>query len=272
MSRPARHFAGKHALITGGSAGIGAAVARRLVERGTGVTLVARQPGRLEDAAAGLRQVAEEVRVRTLPPDVADEAAVVAAVAAELAAQPVDLLVNCAGVAHSARFTETPAADFRRQMEVNYFGTLWMLRAVVPHLLERGAGQIVNVGSMASLAGYYSYSAYAPAKFAVYGLTQVLRAELEPRGVAVSILLPPNTATDQLAAELASAPPEMRRFHKSGPVLDPDEVAQALFRGLKRGRFEIIPGFSSRLVARVGRLWPGLTRAFFDRLTGRPPA
>lgn len=263
------HFADRHALVTGGSKGIGAAIARGLVQRGAGVTLVARRPEPLEATAASLVRARSDACVRTLALDVGDEAAVAAAVPAELAEQPVDILANAAGVAHSGRFTETAAAEFHRQLEVNYFGTLWMVRAVVPHLLARGDGHVVNVGSMASLMGLYSYGAYAPAKFAVYGLSEVLRAELRPRGIEVSILLPPNTDTDQLAAEQASAPPEVRRMHDSSPVLQPDYVAGVLLRGVARRRFEILPGFNSRLVALLVRLSPSVSRAVLDRLVAR---
>jgi 3-dehydrosphinganine reductase len=199
-----------------------------------------------------------------------DEATVRHAIPEELSAQPVDLLVNCAGVAHAARFMETDPSEFRRQMEVNYFGTLSMARAIIPHFLSRRSGYLVNVGSLASLEGVYGYSAYAPSKFAVHGLSQVLRAELRVHGIGVSVLQPPNTQTAQLEAEEAMAPPETLRISRTTKALSADRVADALVCGVARGRFEIIPGLDSRLVARLHRITPTPLRAFFDWQVGRP--
>jgi 3-dehydrosphinganine reductase len=262
-------FAGKHALITGGSTGIGAAVAARLAQLGCGVTLVARGAGALEDAAAQIELEQPGVAVRTLALDVADEAAVAAAVPRELAAQPADIVVNNAGIAHAGRFLDTEPERYRALMEVNFFGTLWMCRAVVPHLRERGRGHLVNVASMAAIEGIYGYSAYAPSKFAMYGFTQVLRAELKPDGIGVSVLLPPNTDTAQLAAEIEQIPPEMKRIHETSSVMSPQDVAEALLRGVARGRFEIIPGLEGLLLNRLHRTSHRPLRSYFDWHVGR---
>lgn len=244
--------------------GIGLATATRLVGLGTGVTLVARRQEFLDDAAATLARQGRNVPVRTLALDVTNEAEVRSEIPSELAAQSVDMLVNCAGVAYAGRFTETPASEFRRQMEVNYFGSLSMARAVIPHFLSRHSGYLVNVGSLASLEGVYGYSAYAPSKFAVHGLSQVLRAELRVHGIGVSVLQPPNTQTAQLEAEEATAPPETLRISRTTRALTADRVAEALVRGIARGRFEIIPGLDSRLTARLHRITPTPLRLFFD--------
>jgi 3-dehydrosphinganine reductase len=259
----ARAFAGKHALITGASTGIGAAIAARLAQLGCGVTLVARGADALEDAAARMSREQPGVTVRTLALDVADEAAVAEAIPRELAAQPADIVINNAGVAHAGRFLDTEPERFRALMEVNFFGTLWMCRAVVPHLRERGRGHLVNVASMAAIEGIYGYSAYASSKFAVYGFTQVLRAELKPDGIGVSVLLP-NTDTAQLAAELEQIPPEMKRIHETSSVMSPQDVAEALLRGVARGRFEIIPGLEGRLLDRLHRTSHRPLRSYFD--------
>lgn len=244
--------------------GIGLAVARLLTGMDASVTLLARRPEPLAAAAEALSSECPGAPVRTLALDVTDEAAVASEIPQEMAEQPVDLLVNSAGIAHAGRFLETQPADFRSQLETNYLGTVWMVRAVLPHLLERGRGHVVNVGSIASLEGVYGYSAYAPAKFAVYGLSQVLRAELRPHGLGVSVLLPPNTDTEQLVAERASAPAEMRRINETSRVMNPERVAKALLAGVARGRFEIIPGLDSRVMARVHRWSRAPLRTYFD--------
>jgi 3-dehydrosphinganine reductase len=260
----ASHFVGRHALISGGSTGIGAAAARSLASRGAGVTLIARREDVLGRAAAEISGEHPGVRVRTLPLDVTDERAVAHLIARELAEQPADLLVNSAGIVHAGRFLETEPERFRALMETNYFGTLWMVRAVVPHFRERGRGHVVNVSSVAALEGVYAYSAYCASKFAVYGLSQSLRAELRPAGIGVSVVLPPNTDTPMLEAERALIPSELRPAYDSFRVLSATQVAEALVKGIDGGRFEIFPGIDNRLTARLHRLSPAPLRAYLD--------
>jgi 3-dehydrosphinganine reductase len=258
------HFAGRQALISGGSTGIGAAVAHRLAGLGAGVTLIARREEVLARTAGQICAEHPDAEVRILPLDVTDEPAVAEQVPRELAERPADLLINSAGIVHAGRFTDTESGRFRELMETNYFGTLWMTRAVVPHFLRRGRGHLVNVASLAAIEGIYGYSAYSASKFAVHGLSQVLRAELGPHGIRVSVLLPPNTDTPMLEAEQALMPAEMRPIYDSFRVLSADQVAETLLRGVARGRFELIPGLDNRLTARLHRLSPVPLRAYFD--------
>jgi 3-dehydrosphinganine reductase len=265
--RLASRYSGTHALVTGGSAGIGLAIARRLVELGAGVTLVARDADRLAGAAAELE--AAGGAVRTLALDIADEGAVAQIVPRELEKQPADLLVNCAGISSVAEFVDLEPADLRAQMDVNYFGAVWMTRATVPHMLERGDGHVLNVGSTASLVGIHGYAGYTPPKFALYGLSEVLRAELEPRGVGVSIVLPTSTRTSMLDAELEEAPPETRAILEATRILEPEKVAEEALRGVARGRFAIVPGANNRIEMFAYRLAPRIGRAVLDRQARR---
>ena len=258
-ARLADRFRGRHAIVTGGSAGIGLAIARRLVALGAGVTLVARDRERLDAAARELGGA------RTLPLDVADEAAVADAIPREVAEQPADLLINCAGISTAAEFMELSPDQLRREMDVNYFGAVWTTRAVLPHFIERGAGHVVNVGSTASLIGIHGYAAYTPPKFALYGLSEVLRAELAPRGIGVTIVLPTSTRTAMLERELEEAPPETRRIITSARILEPDEVAEAALKAVARGRFEVVPGRDVALQTRAYRLAPRIGRRIVDR-------
>ena len=254
-----RRFRGEHAIVTGGSGGIGLAIARRLVALGGSVTLVARDRGRLERAATDLGGA------RTLALDVADEAAVAAALPAEVAEHPAGLLVNCAGISTTAEFMDLASDALRREMDVNYFGAVWATRAVLPHFAERGRGHVVNVGSTASLVGIHGYGAYTPPKFALYGLSEVLRAELGPRGIGVTVVLPTSTRTPMLERELEEAPAETRAILESTRVLEPDEVAEAALRAVARSRFEVVPGRDVALSMRAYRLAPRIGRALVDR-------
>src|SRR4051794_40610419 len=272
MARLDSHFSGKHVLVTGGSMGIGLAPARRLVDLGAGVTLVARRPEPLAAAAQELERRKPGARVRTLSLDVSDGRAVAEAMQDELEEQPLDILVNGAGIAKPAEFVDADPADLRAHMDVIYFGAVWMTRAVVPHFLEQGGGHIVNIGSTASLIGVYGYTAYTPPKFALYGLSEVLRAELAPRGIGVTIVLPSSTRTGMLEHELETAPPQTRAILKSTRILSAEKVAETLLRAVANGRFEVIPGLDVRLSTRAYVLMPRIGRAVLDREARRASA
>src|SRR3954447_3279859 len=272
MARLDSHFSGKHVLVTGGSIGIGLATARRLVDLGAGVTLVERRPEPRAAAAQELEGRKPGARVRTLSLDVSDGRAVAEAMQRELEEQPLDIIVNGAGIAKPAEFVDADPADVRAHMDVIYFGAVWMTRAVVPHFLERGGGHIVNIGSTASLIGVYGYTAYTPPKFALYGLSEVLRAELAPRGIGVTIVLPSSTPTGMLEHELETAPPQTRAILKSTRILSAEKVAETLLRAVANGRFEVIPGLDVRLSTRAYLLMPRIGRAVLDREARRASA
>ncbi len=167
--------------------------------------------------------------------DVSDPSQAQGAVAAvtEQAGLP-DLVINSAGITHPGYFEEIDLSIFRQMMDVNYFGTLYTIKAVVPGMLDRGSGHIVNVSSLAGLAGAFGYTAYCASKFAVTGLSDALRAELRHRGIIVSCVFPPDTDTPQLAAENLIKPPETKALGATMKVVSADCVA-AIDRGRHRG-------------------------------------
>ena len=101
-----------------------------------------------------------------------------------------DLLINCAGGAHPGYVQELPLEVFHEMMDLNYFGTVHMVKAWLPAMLERGSGHIVNVSSVAGFLGAFGYSAYGPSKYAVRGFSDVLRLEVKPLGLRVSVVFP----------------------------------------------------------------------------------
>jgi 3-dehydrosphinganine reductase len=251
-----------HAIITGGSSGIGLATARLLAERGAVVSLLARGADRLESAAADLRAGGATVYTRVA--DVADRGALAAALDELMAAAgPCDTLVTSAGLARPGRFLELPDDVFRQMIEVDYFGTLYALRSVVPGMVARGRGSVVAVSSAAGLLGIYGYSAYGPAKFAVRGLMESLRAELAPHGVHVGVVYPPDVDTPQLAEENRWKPAETRAISGTIKPLPAEAVARAIIAGIERRRFVICPDRGTRALARLGSvLSPALNRTF----------
>jgi 3-dehydrosphinganine reductase len=265
----------RHAIITGGSSGIGLALALRLAKAGWRLTLLARDPGRLARAKAGLTAAGAE-GVGTFPVDVANAAAVQQAVADAVAAMgPPRLVVASAGMVVPGRFGQLDLEAFRRSIDVNYLGAVHLARAALPSLRAAVGGRIVLISSGAGLVGLYGYTSYAPAKFAVRGLAEALRSELAPEGIGVSVVYPPDTDTPQYREELAHRPEPTSRIAAGARVLDADQVAGAILDGIRKGRFTIAPGWEMSALARLHSLvGPLLHRFWFDRLirlTHRPP-
>ena len=260
-------FGGKHAIITGGSSGIGLATARLLSSAEARVSVLALD----DDDLARLRS--ERLSgVDCFPADVADRSQVFDAVTrAESANGLADLLVTCAGVVHPGYFAELDLDEFEREMQVNYFGTLWSIRAVVPSMLARGHGAIMAISSFAGLVGLFGYTAYCPSKFAVRGLCESLHAELRPHGVHIGCVFPPDTDTPMLAAEVPLKP---REAQASGmlPVLSAEDVAHAVLRGALRRQARVYPGRRTSVLAHVVTAMPGLTAAVNDRDVARHTA
>jgi 3-dehydrosphinganine reductase len=267
-------FRGRRALVTGGSSGIGRAIALALARAGAHVAVVARREAPLRETVEALRAAAPggAQRFAALPADVADPEQAARAVTACVAALGgLDLVVNNAGVTRALRFEDTPPAEFRRLLDVNFLGAVHVTRAALPHL-SAGA-RIANVSSLAGALAIYGYSAYAPSKFALTAFSEVLRQELRPRGIEVAVLLPPDTDTPQLAEEDREKPAETRALAGNVPVLQPAAVADALLDGLARGRAVIVPGWRARATLWAARHFPGLARRLIDRdvaRAGRP--
>jgi 3-dehydrosphinganine reductase len=262
----------RHAIITGGSSGIGKATAIQLARRGAHVTIMARRPdvlaaARLEIEAAR-RSPAQ--RIADLSVDVSDRQAVVDAVqrAGELAG-PCDLLVTSAGIAEPGYFADLTDDTFERAMAVNYFGTLYAIRAVVPEMRANGGGRIVVVSSGAGIVGVFGYAAYSPTKFALRGLAESLRGELARDGIRVSIVYPPDTNTPQLAQEMATKPRETQAITAGAKIWSADGVATAIVKGVQKGRFAITPGWEMTALYWLHSAVLPLLNRQFDRVAAR---
>jgi NAD(P)-dependent dehydrogenase (short-subunit alcohol dehydrogenase family) len=186
-------LAGKHAVVTGASRGIGAAIAQALVAEGMHVSLVAR-------AATSLAQTLAACgagRAEACAADVTDASRVDAAFAAARARfGPVHVLVNNAGQAASAKFTDTDPALWHRILDVNLTGTYLCTRAAVPDMLQQGFGRIVNIASIAGLRGGAYLTAYVSSKHAVVGFTRALALEYATRNITVNAVCPGYVDTD----------------------------------------------------------------------------
>ena len=265
-------FDNKHAIITGGSSGIGRATARLLAQRGAHVSIVARRQELLDetvDELEGLRAHPAQ-RFRACSADVADWEQAQEAIAALTGdGYPPDILVNAAGFAHPGYCEELPLEIFRTTMNVDFFGTLHPIKAVLPTMMARRSGHIVNFSSVAGFLGVFGYTAYGAAKFAVRGFSDVLRAEMKPHGIHVSVIFPPDTDTPQLHYENQFKPLETRRIAGAAKALTADQVARALVRGIERRKVYILPSFDTWLYFVLSNGIPGLFHWYFDRVIAK---
>ncbi|MFG1350026.1 SDR family NAD(P)-dependent oxidoreductase [Xanthobacter autotrophicus] len=238
------------AIVTGGSSGIGLAAARELGRKGCRVALLARDPARL--AAAEARLAGEELSVIARPLDVRDRSATEAMVADLIAHEGPPLwVVTAAGIVEPGFFLEQDAARMEEQVATNLLGTFHVVRAAAPAMAAAGRGHVVLVSSGAGLFGVAGYSGYCASKFAVRGLGEVLRIELAQAGIQVTVAVPPDTDTPQLAYEARLRPGVIAAFAGAGRPLSPEVVARHMIRSAERGRFLSAPGWRLGAIARL---------------------
>ena len=241
-------FRGKSVLITGGSSGIGFAIANTLAEMDAIVILLARDYEKLKAAKSSILEKYPKARVKLVSADVTDAQTLI-----ELHEKYVrnhdtpDILINCAGVARPGYVEEIPLDVYKWTMDIDYHGTVNTIKVLLPGMIERGSGHIVNFSSIAGVIGVFGYTAYSGAKFAIKGFTDALRAELKPKGIKVSIVYPPDTDTPQLAWEDQYKPFETRELAKSDKPIQPSQVAEATLKAVAQGRYKVVPGFSAKL-------------------------
>ena len=214
---------GRYALVTGGSRGIGLASARVLAANGARLALVAR-------GAAALEAAALELGALALPCDLADAAAV-ASLPARLAGAAPDIVVHAAGAFELAAIPATAPEMFDRVLSVNLRAAFLLMRAFLPGMLGRGAGDFVSIGSVAGRAAFPHNGAYAASKFGLRGLHAVLEQELRGTGVRATLVEPAATDTPLWDAIDAAAHPGLR---PRADMLRPEAVADAVLFALTR--------------------------------------
>lgn len=239
-------FNGKNILITGGSSGIGLALAQEFARGGARLFLVARNPGKLEAAVNQLSGLGPGP-FAALPADVSSPEQAKGAVETALQqAGSLDILINSAGNVIPGYVQDLPVEAYRELIETNYLGTVYITKAALPGMMARRAGYIVNISSGAGFVGFLGYTAYSPTKFAVRGFTDCLRNELKPYGIRVAIVYPPDTDTPQLAYDIQHRPVEIN-YAMPVAMQKPEDVARAIIRGIERKQRVIIPDLGTRL-------------------------
>jgi short-subunit dehydrogenase len=267
MTRP---LDGRVAVVTGASSGIGRATAAALARAGARLVLVSRSEARLRAAAEDVARAGEAGRPAAVlaPCDVSDPAAVLAmADRVRRDAGTPDIVVNNAGIGHWAPVVDLPLARIRAVLEVNFFGAVHCTKAFLPAMLERGQGALVFVSSGFGAFPFPNTAAYCASKHALNGFAGSLRAEVEPRGLHVLLVLPGPTRTAFFEANAYPADVLSRYlFLRSAP---PERVARRIVRALVRRRRRVVVGRLNDLGLRLAGALPELASAFLSHVGQR---
>lgn len=235
---PAAPLRGQHAVVTGGGRGIGAAIATELARLGADITVMGRERTVLDQHAARLR-ADFGVAASGIAVDVSRPENVAAAFEDAARSDQPAVLINNAGVAPSGPFRRTGLDQWRATLDVNLLGPVSCIQQVLPGMLERRYGRIVNVASTAGLKGYRYVSAYCASKHALVGLTRALALELAMSGITVNAVCPGFTDTDLTAASIETivsqtgrspedARAELARFNPQNRLIEPWEIARTV--------------------------------------------
>jgi short-subunit dehydrogenase len=245
-------ISGSTILITGASGGIGGAIARQLAERGASLILVNRDGEKLEALAAQLR--ATGGKVTPLVGDLAQPGEPARLVRDALAqAGSIDILINCAGVQNFGFFAEESAADTATLFNVNTIAPIAMVNAVLPHMLERGKGQIVNLGSIFGSIGFPCFASYSASKFALRGFSEALRRELAGTGIGVTYVAPRFTKT-AFNRSVVTRMADALKMNQD----EPESVATSVIATIERDDRECYLGWPEKLFVRINSILPRL--------------
>ncbi len=251
-------FRGKTALITGGSSGIGLETARKLHSRGADILIIARDEERLKASSSTIGE-----RTSWYGVDVSDWEAV-SSLSERISKEKgkMDILVNSAGMVHPSELSKMDPEVMKRTVDVDLMGTMNLCRAFLGSMNR--PGYIVNISSMAGFLGLYGYTAYSAAKFGVWGFSEALRMEVEPDGIGVSVVFPPDTDTPQLRYEDLHKPRELREIGDTIKPISPGAVADAIIRGMEKGAFMVHPTSSGGMAFLAKRMMPSVMSYFLD--------
>jgi short-subunit dehydrogenase len=239
-------------LITGASGGIGGAIARQLAKRGASLILVSRDDDKLQALAAELR--AGGAKAVTIACDLAQPGQPAYLVEAALKQSgAIDILINCAGVQNFGFSADEDPADTAKLFNVNTIAPITLINAALPHMLKRGKGQIVNVGSIFGSIGFPCFAAYSASKFALRGFSESLRRELSGSGVGVTYVAPRFTKT----AFNRSVVTRMANALKMNQD-EPESVAAQVISAIERDGQDSYLGWPEKLFVRINSILPRL--------------
>ncbi|XP_031098008.1 3-dehydrosphinganine reductase TSC10A-like [Ipomoea triloba] len=239
--RPVRvPISNRHVFITGGSSGIGLALALQAAAEGAKVSILARNAGKLEEAKQTIRR-ATGCGVASFSADVRDYDAMKRAVEE---AGAIDVLVCNHGVYASKELENQEVEDVKVMIDVNLIGTFHLIKAALPGMISRpanrGPGSIAIMSSQAGQVGIYGYTAYSASKFGLRGMAEALQQEVIAHNIHVSLIFPPHTDTPALAQEIKRRPQITSKIAvSSGAFIKAEEVAKKSLNGIKCGSFSV---------------------------------
>jgi uncharacterized protein len=257
--RPLRgFFRGRTMLVAGASSGIGRDIALVLAGLGVKSALLARRQVLLDDLASAIRDRGGDALVLTA--DISRREEVRDAVARALDQfGHIDILVNSAGILEPSSVETMDPQSFRRMLDVNVFGTLHTIQAVLPSMRQAGSGSIVNIGSLAGRRGMPPLGGYSATKFALVGLTEALRVELFGTGVHVSLVMPGVVDTPMIRGD--AQPERHDRFPDMIPPMPVRWVTWAVIAALTLGLTEVDVPPGAAVAEKLAALFPGITDA-----------
>lgn len=239
MATDRQFSARRRAIVTGAASGIGEATARRLVQAGYELILVDRD-------AAGQKTLADELgsSCTTFAADLSNGERAALELGAEIGAEGIELLVNCAGLGFAATAAETTAEQWETTMAVNLSGTFYMCRLVLPRMLAAGHGVIINIASAGAIVGLRNRVAYCASKAGILGLTRAIAADHAGRGIRINAICPGTVDSPWIGKILegnsdpAAARKQMEQRQLDGRMGTPEEVAEWIaFLAADTGRF-----------------------------------
>ena len=249
---------GKVVVITGASAGIGAATAREFARAGAHVVVAARRLDRLQALAAEIEAMSTGAQALAVAADLSQLVDIEKLIAQTLARfGRIDVLFNNAGFGRLGWLEKLdPVKDIQAQVNVNVLGVLQTTRLALPHMQAQAGGHIINMASVAGLVGTPTYSIYAACKFAVRGFSEALRREVAPWNIRVSVIYPGGVETD--FAEHAGIQRKTKVTTPKFMRLTPEQVAQAVVGLVRHPRRELVITWPFRLSVWLNTVWPGL--------------
>ncbi|WP_036483412.1 SDR family oxidoreductase [Myxosarcina sp. GI1] len=261
-------------LITGASQGIGKSTALLFARRGYNTVIASRTASELNAVAKEIESLGGEVLA--IPTDTRDRAAVETLVAKGIERfGQIDVLINNAGICMSASMAQTSIEDWEKIINTNLWGYIYAIKAVLPQMLERKQGSIINVGSFGGKVPMPNMTAYCTSKHAIVGLTETMRIELEPQGIHVSGVHPSVTKTDFLErAVFRDKDPQkekqrrqdMEKFIESPLASESEDVAKAIWKAVKHSHGSIVVG-SAKFPAFFHRLFPSMSKTILQVAT-----
>jgi 3-dehydrosphinganine reductase len=250
----------KSAFITGGSTGIGLAIAKALAVEGCRVVIFARTPSKLEQAAADINKSADSSTYNCsyYSVDISDPDDTKAVFERAVQENKVpDILINCVGIAQPDYFENITFDSFDKTIKTNLYSAWNSTYTMVPYMKIKG-GIIVNTSSIAGFLGVFGYADYCMTKFGIIGFSEALRSELKRHNIKVQVLCPPDTDTPGFEAENATKPDETKAIGGKAKLLNPDFVAGTVLKEMQKNTFLIIPGFDGKMTRVIKRFFPSL--------------